>query len=201
LALNSHLNPSQSNELRLATRDCLDLGAKHCCKIGQAMEVLAQAVLTWIHLVAASIWVGGSIFIGIVFPPFLKTMTNCVAQRMQIMIRVGNRFNKIAIPALLTLMVTGFYSSRVLLTNPDFLFGTSYGNFLITKIFLMTALAVTYFVHVRVIRKDVEDKIMSGQMSEHQIQTLRKKIIILGQITVLLSFVILFFAALLDAGI
>ena len=111
---------------------------------------------------------------------------------MQIMIRVGNRFNKIAIHALLTLMVTGFYSSRVLLTNPDFLFGTSYGNFLITKIFLMTALAVTYFVHVRVIRKDVEDKIMSGQMSEHQIQTLRKKIIILGQITVLLSFVILF---------
>ena len=36
------------------------------------MEVLAQAVLTWIHLVAASIWVGGSIFIGIVFPPLSK---------------------------------------------------------------------------------------------------------------------------------
>ncbi|MFB5632545.1 MAG: CopD family protein [Nitrosopumilus sp.] len=165
------------------------------------MAALEQAILTWIHLVAAAIWVGGSLFIGIVFSPLLKTMTNSVEERMQIMIRVGRRFNKVAVPSLIILMATGLYSSHVLLSKPDLLVATSYGTFLIIKILLVIALIITYLVHVRVIRKDVEDKIMSNQMPEHQIQKLRKKIIILGEITVVLSIAILFFAALLDAGV
>lgn len=165
------------------------------------MAALEQAILTWIHLVAAAIWVGGSLFIGIVFSPLLKTMTNSIEERMQIMIRVGRRFNKVAVPSLIILMATGLYSSHVLLSKPDLLVATSYGTFLIIKILLVIALIITYIVHVRVIRKDVEDKIMSNQMSEPQIQKLRKKIIILGEITVVLSVAILFFAALLDAGV
>jgi hypothetical protein len=42
---------------------------------------------------------------------------------------------------------------------------------------------------------------MSNQMPEPEIQKLRKKIIILGEITVVLSIAILFFASLLDAGV
>ena len=165
------------------------------------MGALEQAILTWIHLVSAAIWVGGSLFIGIVFSPLLKTMTNSVEERMQIMIRVGRRFNKIAVPSLIILMATGLYTSHALIGKPELLFATSYGNFLFVKIILVIALIITYAVHVRVIRKDVEDKIMSNKMPEQQIQKLRKKIIILGEITVVLSIAILFFAALLDAGV
>jgi len=68
-------------------------------------------------------------------------------------------------------------------------------------VFLVIALIITYAVHVRVIRKEVEEQIMTKQMSIQEIQKLRKKIIILGEITVVLSIVILFFAALLDTGI
>ena len=128
------------------------------------MAAIEQAILTWIHLVAAAIWVGGSLFIGIVFSPLLKTMTNSIEERMQIMIRVGRRFNKVAVPSLIILMATGLYSSHVLLSKPDLLVATSYGTFLIIKILLVIALIITYIVHVRVIRKDVEDKIMSNQM-------------------------------------
>jgi len=165
------------------------------------MTAIEQAIITWIHLVAAAIWVGGSLFIGIVFSPLLKTMTNSIEERMQIMIRVGRRFNKVAVPSLIILMITGLYTSHVLLSKPDLLVSTSYGTFLIIKIFLVVALIVTYAVHVRVIRKDIEDKIMSNQMPEPEIQKLRKKIIILGEITVVLSITILFFASLLDAGV
>jgi uncharacterized membrane protein len=165
------------------------------------MTVLEQAILTWIHLVAAAIWVGGSLFIGIVFSPLLKTLTDSLEERMQIMIRVGRRFNKIAVPSLIILMATGLYSSHTLLSKPELLVTTSYGTFLIIKIILVIALIITYAVHVRVIRKDVEEKIMSNQMSEPQIQKLRKKIIILGEVIVVLSVAILFFASLLDAGV
>ena len=165
------------------------------------MSAIEQALLTWIHLISAAIWVGGSLFIGIVFSPLLKTMANSLEERMQIMIRVGRRFNKIAVPSLIILMATGLYSSHVLLGKPELLIATSYGTFLIIKIILVIALIITYIVHVRVIRKDVEEKIMSNQMSDNQIQKLRKKIIILGEITVVLSLVILFLASLLDAGV
>ena len=165
------------------------------------MTALEQAILTWIHFIAAAIWVGGSIFIGIVFSPLLKTITTSLEERMKIMIRVGKRFNKIAVPSLIILMVTGLYNSHVLLSKPELLVATSYGTFLIIKIILVILLIITYAVHVRVIRKDIEEKIMSNKMPEQQIQKLRKKIIILGEITVVLSIAILFFASLLDAGV
>ena len=162
---------------------------------------IEQAIISWIHLVAAAIWVGGSIFIGIVFSPILKTISTTVEERIQIMIKVGKRFNKIAVPSLIILMITGLYNSHLLLSKPDLLMATSYGIFLTIKIILVIALIVTYTIHVRVIRKDVEDQIMSKQMPIQEIQNLRKKIIILGEITVVLSIAILFFAALLDAGV
>ncbi len=162
---------------------------------------IEQAILTWIHLIAAAIWVGGSIFIGIVFSPILKTITTSTEERIQIMIKVGKRFNKVAVPSLIIMMITGLYSSHLLLSKPDLLMATSYGQFLTIKIVLVIALIITYAIHVRVIRKEVEDQIMSNQMPIQQIQKLRKKIIILGEITVVLSVAILFFAALLDAGV
>ena len=165
------------------------------------MTPLEQAILTWIHLISAAIWVGGSLFIGVVFSPLLKTMTNSIEERLQIMIKVGKRFNKIAIPSLIILMATGLYNSHMLLSRPELLFGTSYGTYLLIKIVLVIALIITYVIHVRIIRKDIEEKIMSKQMPERQIQKLRKKIIILGEITVVLSVAILFFASLLDAGV
>ena len=165
------------------------------------MTAIEQAIITWIHLIAAAIWVGGSLFIGIVFSPLLKTMTDSVEERMQIMIRVGRRFNKVAVPSLIILMITGLYTSHALIGKPELLVSTSYGTFLLIKIFLVIGLIIVYAVHVRVIRKDVEARIMSNQMPEPEIQRLRKKIIILGEITVVLSVAILFFAALLDAGV
>ena len=165
------------------------------------MTPLEQAILTWVHLISAAIWVGGSLFIGVVFSPLLKTMSNSIEERLQIMIKVGKRFNKIAVPSLIILMGTGLYNSHILLSKPDLLVATSYGTFLIIKIILVILLIITYVVHVRIIRKDVEEKIMSKQMPQDQIQKLRKKIIILGEVTVILSIAILFFASLMDAGV
>lgn len=162
---------------------------------------IEQTLITWIHLVSATIWVGGSIFLGVILAPILKTMYTSHEQRIQIMIKVGRRFNKLAVPSLLILIVTGIYTSRNLLTDSEFLLSTNYGLYLIVKILLVISLIIVFLVHVRIIRKDVEDKIMSKQMSQQQLQKLRKKIIILGEITVVISVAILFFAAALDSGL
>ena len=127
-------------------------------------------------------------------------MTNSLEERIQIMIRVGKRFNKIAVPALIILIITGLYKSQGILGNPH-IFETSYGVFLGIKIILVVALVITYAIHVRIIRHDIEKKILSHEITEPEIQKLRKKIIIIGEVTVVLSVAILFFAALLDARV
>ncbi|MCH7967736.1 MAG: CopD family protein [Thaumarchaeota archaeon] len=162
---------------------------------------MEQAVMTWIHLVSAAIWVGGSLFIGAVLTPILKKMSMSLEERIQMMIKVGRQFNKIAVPSLIILIATGIYNSSFVLSNPDLLFSTSYGIFLFIKIILVIALIIAFVAHLRIIRKEIEDKIMSKEMTEIQIRKLRKKMIILGEIIVIISVAILFFAALLDAGV
>ncbi len=160
-----------------------------------------QTIIAWIHLTSAAIWVGGSLFIGVVLAPVLKTMSFSLEERLQMMIRVGRRFNKIAIPSLIILIGTGIYNSYSFFDNSNLLFSTDYGNWLLIKIILVIALIITYIIHVRIIRKDVEEQIMSKKMSDKQIKKLRLKIIILGEIIVVISVAILFMAALLNYGI
>ena len=100
---------------------------------------LEQVILTWIHLVSAAIWVGGGLFLGVVLAPILKKTSMSLEERISLMILVGRRFNRIALPSLIILIITGLYSSQSLLTKPNLLFETSYGGFLIIKIILVIA--------------------------------------------------------------
>jgi copper resistance protein D len=162
---------------------------------------ISDALLMWAHLVAASIWVGGSIFIGIVLAPLLKIISDSLEGRLSIMIRVGRKFNKIAIPSLIILIVTGLYNSSGYLSKPSLFLSTSYGLVLTVKIILVVILIVTFIIHARLIRPEVEKKIESKELSEDIIQKLRSKIISLGRITVIVSVAILLMAALLHSGI
>src|SRR5574337_468035 len=146
---------------------------------------LADALLMWAHLVAASIWVGGSIFIGLVLAPLLKTISDSVDGRLSIMIRVGRKFNKIAIPSLIVLIATGIYNSINLLNKPSLILSTTYGQILVIKVILVIILLITFAIHVRLIRTEIEKKIESKQLSEELVQKMRSKIIALGRITVI----------------
>jgi len=162
---------------------------------------ILDALLMWAHLVSASIWVGGSIFIGIVLAPLLKTISESVEERVAIMIRVGRKFNKIAIPSLAILIATGLYNSSNILSKPEFLFSTNYGIILVIKIILVISLLIMFAIHVRIIRTEIEKKIESKEMLPEIVQKLRSKIISLGRIMVIVSIAILLMAALLHSGI
>jgi len=162
---------------------------------------ISDALIMWVHLVAASIWVGGSIFIGIVLAPLLKTISDSIEGRLSIMIRVGRKFNKIAVPSLIILIASGLYNSSGYLAKPSLFLSTNYGLILVAKIVLVIILIITFIVHVRLIRTKVERQIESKELSAAEIQKLRSKIITLGRITVIVSVAILLMAALLHSGI
>jgi putative copper export protein len=162
---------------------------------------VADGLITWVHLTCASIWVGGSIFIGLILVPVLKSYTKTLEEMVALMVKIGRRFNKVTIPAFAGLIASGIYSSRAFLYDPGALLDTTYGIILLTKIILVIGTIVTYIVHVRLLNADMERKIMSGQGGNIYVQSVRTKIIILGEIIVILSIMILLLAALLDSGI
>lgn len=163
--------------------------------------VLADSLVTWVHLICSSIWVGGSIFIGVVLVPVLKSHTRSLEELVTLMIKVGRRFNMITVPAFGILIATGIYNSRGFFGDPAVILDTTYGMILLVKIILVIATVGTYVVHVRLLNADMERRIMSSQGGNIYVQSVRKKIIILGEIIVVLSIIILLMAAFLDGGI
>ena len=161
---------------------------------------LTDSLFTWVHLVAASIWVGGSIFLGIVLAPMLKSITGTLEERIALMIKIGRRFNKIALPSFVILIITGIYNSRVFLQEPSLLFETNYGIILLFKIILVIATLITYIIHIRILNAETEKTLSGGYAETIYVQSIRSKIIYLGRITVILSVAILLLAAILDNG-
>lgn len=160
---------------------------------------LADGLVTWIHLICSSIWVGGSIFLGVVLVPVLKR-TMKTEELVALVVKVGRRFNKIAIPAFGILIATGIYNSRAFIGQPEILLETTYGMLLITKIILVIATIATYAIHIRILNSETEQKLTSGTANSVYVQSVRSKIIHFGRITVFLSVGILLLAGLLDSG-
>ncbi len=161
---------------------------------------IADSLLTWIHLVAASIWVGGSIFIGIVLVPMLKTLANTVEERTILMITIGKRFNKIALPALAVLVATGVYKAQFFLASPNTVPNSNYGMILMVKMAVVASVIVLFGIHVK-ISNISKEQLLANDTSDSKVTKLRTKIIWIGRIIVGQSVAILLFAALLDTGI
>ncbi|MGI0025631.1 MAG: CopD family protein [Nitrososphaera sp.] len=159
-----------------------------------------DGLVTWVHLLCASIWVGGSIFIGIVLVPVLKSYTKTVEELVTLMVKIGRRFNKVTVPAFAILIASGLFNSRAFFGDPGALVETTYGVLLLTKIILVIGTVGTYIVHVRILNAELERKIISGYGGSVYVQSVRSKIIHLGRIIVVLSVAILLLAAFLDSG-
>ena len=163
--------------------------------------VIFDALIVWVHLICSSIWVGGSIFLGIVLAPEIRNMKPNIEDRLSLMIRFGRKFNAIALPSFLILIVTGIYNSRTFIFRPNDILETQYGQILIIKILVAVAILVIYIIHIRIFSTKTEDEITSGKLDLQYLISVRTKIIWLGRITVFLSIIVLLLAALLDSGI
>jgi putative copper export protein len=161
---------------------------------------LIEVLVIWVHLICASIWVGGSIFLGLILAPMLGSITSSMEERLSIMIRVGRRFNMVALPSLLILVLTGLYNSRAYLAEPSMIVRTDYGIILLIKIIVVIGILITYFIHIKLLGNDVEKKIKTENVYSLYVQSVRSKIIVLGRITVIMSIVVLLLAAILQRG-
>ena len=161
---------------------------------------ITDSLVTWIHLVSASIWVGGSIFMGIVLAPMLKNLANTVEERVILMIRISRRFSVLAIPSLAVLIATGVYNANVWLASPDVMLDSAYGTILVVKIAAVASMIVAFGIHVKISSGRIEHELTkSHNPTSIHICKLRTRITWLGRIIVGQSVAILLLAAMLDS--
>ena len=130
-------------------------------------------VLHVLHLLAAALWLGGTVALVFAGVPVIRTFEG--AERARALRELGERWRPIGWGSLLVLGVTGFaYAAEVGALSHDRIH-SAFGAVFIVKVVLGGLLAVTAFLHDFVLGPRLARQVRAGQP-----QTLRSPLVWVG---------------------
>ena len=155
------------------------------------MDLLSLA--TFVHLLAASAWLGGMIYINLVFMPMLKTVEPPAAGHL--MRENGKRFPILGWTSVGLLIITGVMQLN---TDAVFDFSTDYGTFLTLKL-ITIALMITIGLYITFLLYPKFKKLApsKGAAPTPEFMKLQKRLPLLAKINMSLGILVLFFVALI----
>ncbi|MFQ5878849.1 MAG: CopD family protein [Dehalococcoidia bacterium] len=162
---------------------------------------MAEAIPPWLHILAATLWVGPQFFIFFAQVPALRAI-NDVAVRHRVTDIFVHRFNILAWAALMVLVLTGI--SNIFDRTDDFAvfeFEQRYVWILIAKLSLVAVTTALTFWHSFILGPRLlalQVPAQNDDISRSTYQTLRIHSIVLSVVNLLTGMAILFLAALLS---
>jgi putative copper export protein/methionine-rich copper-binding protein CopC len=121
-----------------------------------------------LHLICTATWVGGLLYLGVVFVPVLSSLTRVQQARV---IALGlPEFSAAAIVSVLILASTGFLNTTIHVTAPVQLLTTLYGRILTIKIMLFLAMVCmstyhAFFLRTRLVRALTQSPVQPTAMA------------------------------------
>jgi len=157
--------------------------------------LLFDALILWVHLFSAVLFVGGSFFMWLVIVPASRLITHDESERTRIVGSIARRFGRMTNPTLSVLILTGLYNATWYLPSVRGLFDYP-GTILLGKVTLVAILLILIYVHnvyfgKRIIRLAEERKL-------EELKALRRKSRLVSAANLTLMMVILIFAVLLQ---
>ncbi|MBS1621132.1 MAG: DUF4149 domain-containing protein [Bacteroidetes bacterium] len=150
-------------------------------------------ISVWLHIVGASFWIGGMLFMPLVLLPGIKNNP----ERRQVLMITGLKFRFYGYIVVALLFITGITNMyfRGIHFTWNFFTGSNYGRLVITKVVLFIIILVISLIHDYFIgRKAV------GEMQESD----RKKIRIIatwsGRILALISLTMAYIGVIISRG-
>jgi uncharacterized membrane protein len=156
---------------------------------------MGEAVNPWLHILAATIWVGPQVFLFVAAVPAVRTIPDA-HQRAQVMRVITTRFGFLAWGALAVLVITGIANLYEHDLSVDALFDRNFGViFQVKMTLLIITVALTalnsFFIGPRMLR------MQESVTSEAELAGLRRWSIIISAVNLLVALSILFCGALL----
>lgn len=121
----------------------------HAAAASQNIVVLA-ILSDFLHLLAASLWVGGMFTIALVYLPVLKRYASLEQARS--LVETLPRYAPLAITGVILLGISGPFNAAARMSSWDQLLGTAYGRTLVVKNVLVAGLVLTSAIHVLLFR-------------------------------------------------
>ncbi len=156
---------------------------------------MGEAVNPWVHILAATIWVGPQVFLFAAVIPAMRTVEDMQA-RARAMRVLTTRFGYLAWGAMAVLVITGIANLYEHDLDIEALFDRNFGTIFEIKMTLVILTIVLTALHSfglgpRVLR------LQESVADETQIATVRRLSIIISAVNGLLALAILFLGALL----
>ncbi len=102
----------------------------------------------WLHLVSATVWIGGVIFVVLVAGPALKARADAATQQA-VTGYIVNRFRKVILAAIGLQVATGLINAYFRFGSFTTIANTAAGTVLMVKLALVTLMLVIFFVAPR----------------------------------------------------
>ena len=157
---------------------------------------MGEAINPWLHIFAATVWVGPQVFLFAVAVPAVRTVADA-KERARLMRLITTRFGYLAWGAMAVLVVTGIGNMYEHDLDPDVLFDLNWGTIFETKMTLVIATVVLTALHSFYFGP----RLLAMQESAAdgaRIASLRRTSIIISAVNAVLALGILFCAALLQ---
>jgi uncharacterized membrane protein len=158
---------------------------------------MSEAINPWIHILAATIWVGPQVFLFIAAIPAIRTIEDA-QERSRVMRVLTRRFGYLAWGAMAVLVLTGISNMYQQDLDIDQLFDLNWGIIFQVKMTLVILTVVLTAVHSFIIGP----RMLQAQESvtdESQIAAMRRFSIAISMVNAVLALAILFCAALLNS--
>lgn len=152
-----------------------------------------SSLTTFVHLLAASAWLGGMIYINLIFMPLVKTFEAPAAG--QLVRENGMRFPKLAWTCVGLLIVTGLMQLNF---DDVFDFSTDYGTYITLKLITIAlmitiGLYITFLLYPTLIKIAPQD----GEAPSAEFVNLQKRLPLLARINMILGILVLFFISMI----
>ena len=159
------------------------------------MAPMGEAVNPWLHILAATVWVGPQVFLFVAAVPAVRSIQDA-KERARVMRIITTRFGYLAWAALIVLVITGIGNMYEHELSTDELFELNWGTIFEVKMTLVIATVLLTIVHSFVIGPRMS-ALQESVTDESQIASMRRASIIISAVNGLLALAILFCGALL----
>jgi len=137
-------------------------------------DIVSYAIIIdWLHLLAASLWVGGILYIATNYLPVLKRLH--IPEQARSLVTVLPYFTPLVLAGVLIMAVTGPFNAAFHLTSWQQLVSTAYGRALLVKIALIGGLLVTSTIHVGLLRPRLKKEYQKYRYAANRLQVVQSR--------------------------
>ena len=159
---------------------------------------MGEAVNPWIHILAATIWVGPQVFLFVAAVPAVRTIED-LQVRTRVMRVITTRFNYLAWGALTVLVITGIANLYEHDLEVDQLFDLNFGVVFQVKMTLLIATVALTGLHSFVLGPRVL-RMQESAVDAAEIAPVRRWSIIVSAVNMLLALGIVFCGTLMSSS-